>query len=85
VPLIHPARNRLVEGLSAFASVDIPGDVNGDGKVDCIDIAIVKASFGKTKGSPGFDVRADMNMDCVVNIKDLAYVSQNLPAGRTCP
>lgn len=63
----------------------LPGDLNGDGKVDCIDVIIVKASFGKKKGQPGFDPRADTNSDGIVDIRDLTFVSQKLPAGTRCP
>jgi hypothetical protein len=60
-------------------------DVNGDGVVNCADIAIVKRAFGKTQGQAGFDPRADVNADSVINIKDLAIVSAQLPKGTTCP
>jgi hypothetical protein len=59
-------------------------DLNGDGVVNCADLAIVKASFGRKSGQPGFDPRADVNGDGVVDVKDLAAVSQQLPAGTTC-
>src|SRR5262249_8136709 len=42
------------------------GDRNGDGVVNCADLAIVKASFGKKSGQVGFDPRADANGDGVV-------------------
>jgi hypothetical protein len=63
----------------------IVGDVNGDGKVDCADLAIIKASFGKKCGQTGFDPRADLNGDCVVDVRDLAIVSKQLPPGTRCP
>jgi hypothetical protein len=63
----------------------IPGDLNGDGKVDCADLAIVKASFGKRCGQAGFNSKADVNGDCVVDVRDLAFVSQKLPVGTRCP
>ncbi len=62
----------------------VPGDVNGDSAVDCTDMSIVKASFGKSAGQTGFDLRADMNSDGMVNIIDLSAVSRRLPAGSTC-
>ena len=61
------------------------GDLNLDGKVDCTDMSIVKASFGKKCGQVGFDSRADLNHDCVVDVRDLAIVSRQLPAGTSCP
>jgi hypothetical protein len=62
-----------------------PADLNGDGVVNCLDLAIVSASFGKRAGQPGFDPRADVNGDHVVNIIDLTTVSRALPAGTKCP
>jgi len=64
--------------------VAIPGDVNSDGVVDCADLAIVKGSFGKKTGQPGFDPRADVNKDGVVNVLDLSAVARQLPPGTTC-
>jgi len=67
------------------ATGGILGDVNGDGVVNCTDMAIVKASFGKKVGQLGFDPRADVNGDGVVNVLDLSIVARQLPAGTTCP
>jgi hypothetical protein len=67
-----------------ITGVSVPGDLNGDGSVGCDDLAIVKASFGKKQGQPGFDPRADVNGDGVVNILDLSFVARLLPAGVTC-
>jgi dockerin type I repeat protein len=69
---------------SANYTVVVP-DANGDGVVNCLDIAIVKASFGKRVGQAGFDPRADVNGDGVVNVLDLAIVARNIPAGTKCP
>jgi hypothetical protein len=54
----------------------VQGDLNQDGVPDCEDLAIVKASFGKRAGQPGFDPRADINADGVVDIKDWTYINQ---------
>ncbi len=66
-------------------SFDRLEDTNADGKLSCADVAIVKASFGKRPGQPGFDARADVNKDLLVNIRDLSRVSQALPARTSCP
>jgi len=62
----------------------VPGDLNGDGVVNCADLAIIKASFGKKTGQAGFDPRADVNGDGVVNVLDLSAVAKLVPAGTVC-
>lgn len=69
---------------STTVATPMPGDRNGDGVVNCADLAIVKASFGKKTGQPRFDPRADVNGDGVVNVLDLATVARQLPAGAVC-
>ncbi len=77
------------DGGSGSATVPVTitsiGDLNNDGKVDCADMAIVKASFGKKTGQAGFDARADVNGDGIVNVLDLSIVARQLPLGTTCP
>jgi hypothetical protein len=70
--------------INVKSAAPVPGDLNGDGAVGCDDLAIVKASFGKKTGQPGFDPRADVNGDGIVNILDLAFVSKQVPAGTIC-
>jgi hypothetical protein len=50
------------------------GDVNGGGKVDSSDILIVKVAMGTIAGQPGYDPRADVIRDGVVDSADLALV-----------
>jgi hypothetical protein len=73
-------------GVTIISINGVPqtGDINGDGVVNCADLDIVKASFGKKVGQSGFDMRADVNDDGVVNILDLSFVAKKLPAGTVC-
>jgi len=69
--------------LAGMAAVPA-GDLNGDGAVNCADLAIIKASFGKAVTEAGFDIRADVNGDGVVNVLDLSIEAKMLPAGTMC-
>ncbi|MES1262282.1 MAG: dockerin type I domain-containing protein [Acidobacteriota bacterium] len=75
--------NRRV-GRIVIGDAPVPEDANGDGWLDCADLAVVKSSFGKRSGQPGFDPRADVNRDGVVDVRDLALVSRRLPGYQTC-
>jgi hypothetical protein len=70
-------------GLSQLGTV-VKGDLNGDGAVNCADLAIIKSSFGKRAGQTGFDIRADVNSDGIVNILDLSAEARLMPAGTVC-
>jgi hypothetical protein len=74
----------FTETHTLTAAGTLVGDVNGDGVVNCADLDIVKASFGKKTGQSGFDPRADVNGDGIVNILDLSTVARQLPAGTAC-
>jgi hypothetical protein len=65
-------------------TIQLTGDVDGNGVVNCADVVIVRASMGRSTGQPGFDARADVNGDGVINVRDLAYVTQRLSAGSSC-
>ncbi len=58
------------------------GDVNGDCIVDMKDVTIARNSYGKSAGSPGFDPRADIDHDGVVDILDMAIVAAEF--GQKC-
>ena len=64
---------------------EVLGDVDGDGVVTCTDVAIVRAALGRRAGQPGFDARADLNRDGVVDVRDLASVIRQLAPGVVCP
>src|SRR5207253_2229108 len=66
------------------------GDANNDNCVSSIDFTILKASFGKALGQPGYDARADFNGDDTVSSGDFTLLKGNfglcgaaLPSTRT--
>ena len=52
-----------------------PGDADGNGVVDVVDLRIVTASLAT---QPGSDIRADLNNDGLVDVLDLVEVAINL-------
>jgi uncharacterized protein (DUF2141 family) len=81
---VEAVGNVFFDVSDANFTLRIAGDLNGDALVDCADLAIVKAAFGKRMGQAGFDPRADIVKDGVINTRDLAYVSQRVPKGTVC-
>jgi len=56
--------------------VGIPGDANGDGRVDVSDLAILGASWFKGPLDPGYDARADFTGDNFVDVADFAILGK---------
>lgn len=61
-----------------------PADVNLDGTVNCADFSLVKAGLWKRAGQDGFNPEVDLVSDGVIDARDLAFVSQRLPARALC-
>lgn len=59
------------------ARAALPGDVNGDGHVDLVDLVLVAAAFGSMPGALNWNPDADLNRDGMVNIFDLVKVGLN--------
>ncbi len=71
-----------VQGLGAttgnfLLGFYLPGDANGDGKVDKTDIATVKSEMGSRANSSKYNFNADVNRDGRIGKIDLAYTMQN--------
>ena len=69
--------NASVIALALLPTVIIPGDVNGDFKVDMKDIGYVAKRFGITPTSPLWDPNADINDDGKIDMKDIGTAAKN--------
>jgi hypothetical protein len=55
----------------------IAGDVNGDGKVDMKDVALVVKAFGAFPSDPRWNPSCDLNLDGRIDLRDIAEVVKN--------
>jgi hypothetical protein len=53
------------------------GDCEDDNDVDIGDFAILAAAYGTMEGDPGYDPRADITADGMVNLKDFSPIASN--------
>jgi hypothetical protein len=57
------------------------GDVNNDNAVNVTDFTLLKTTFGKALGDPGYDARADFNGDNAVTTADFTILKSNFGQG----
>ncbi len=74
-----------VESSTTFLYSSLAGDLNSDGAVDALDLAVIEASLGKVLGAPGFNPIADTNRDGVVDARDRSLLSPVPAAGAVTP
>ena len=81
--------SRSTDGLNRYVSftysqgnvgvvmlTTLPTDVNGDRKINIVDVALVARAFGSTPGSPRWNPLADMNGDLKIDITDISLVAK---------
>ncbi len=61
------------------------GDANNNNIVNVSDFSIMKATFGKSVGDPGYDDRADFTGDQTVNVADFNLLKVNFGQGGAPP
>ena len=64
--------------LTASISLNVkPVDLNGDGSIDVLDLAVLARSYMAMQGDPNFEEAADLNGDGVVDAEDaMAFLAQ---------
>jgi parallel beta-helix repeat protein len=65
-----------------FVKVKMIGDVNGDMKVNILDIAAIATAFQSGIGEPRYRLNYDINLDFVINILDISMAAINF--GKSC-
>lgn len=63
--------------ISASGQEYLEIDLNDDGEVDILDVAVAANSFGSSPGHPRWNPIADVNEDNVVDIRDLVTIAKN--------
>ncbi len=63
--------------LATLPRTDIPGDLNGDGSVNVIDLLALLGAWGPCPDECPPSCAADLNTDCEVNVPDLLLVLAN--------
>jgi hypothetical protein len=61
------------------------GDCDNNNVVNTTDFNILKITFGKAQGDPGYDPRADFTNDNIVNLNDFNPLKNNFGQGGAPP
>jgi len=68
--------------VAGIVKIKMVGDVNGDGKINIIDIAIIALGFGSNLGDSRYSLICDLNRDDTINILDLGWAAVRF--GESC-
>jgi hypothetical protein len=71
----------VFEYHASTSNAAIPGDINGDGVVNVLDLRILADAFGSKPGDPRWNSKADLNGDGKIDLSDLAILATHY--GRT--
>ncbi len=74
---VHDVNGATANKADTITVAILVGDLNGDGKVDIKDIAIVAKAYGSLPGDSNWNPVADINGDGKVDIKDIAIVAKH--------
>jgi hypothetical protein len=74
---IDPTNNEKSRPLTVISPTGPNTDLNGDGRVDMVDIAMVAHAFGTHEGDARWIQVADINGDGIINMIDVATVARD--------
>jgi hypothetical protein len=66
--------NTLIGGT---VLVTIPGDVNGNRRVDIFDVVLMAGGYGTSEGQPKFNANCDIDGDGDIDIFDIVIAAAN--------
>ncbi len=73
------AGGRVDIGCDESVSGQVPGDIDGDGLVNAVDLLRLARGWGKAEGDAGWDPACDLTGDGAVNAMDLLTLARNWP------
>jgi len=76
-----PAPKEVYQAAQRVLIAPLEGDVNGDGVVDLVDLALLLMAYGSCEGDPNYDADADFDGSGCVDLVDLATLLSNYGAG----
>ena len=63
--------------IAYFKKKWCPGDANGDGIVDLLDLVLLGVAYESYRGDPLWDSRVDFNRDLLVDVLDMVVIGAN--------
>jgi hypothetical protein len=81
VPFEFNTTNNFL-GSPTVVKIKILGDINGDGKVDLLDLVLLANAYGSKVGDLKYNPEADFNDDGKVNLLDLVTCAMHY--GQSC-
>src|SRR5438094_401658 len=81
----HSAPALAVLSTSAEMGTMVVGDCNDDNLANAADFIVLRNTYGRGSGDPGYDDRAEFTGDQLVNIQDFNLLRRNFGAGGAPP
>ena len=70
-------------GIKLNVPIPLAGDLNGDGKVNVVDLLTLADSYGASAGQPAYDERSDIDDDGQIGQTEMLQISSDF--GKTSP